>query len=167
VSLFVRPNQAAIDSSRALGARMKEAGKEWIVWTGLENMGGYLEPGQEPYVRLYNSLHLAKAAVGYQAREPGWLPEGYQFLNAMVGPDSTLILIYIRPGKDRVSIVERPLALGGVGDDEGSLKETIVNGHKAAWLNRGLYWDDDRMSYSVTSRKLDLKTTTRIAESLR
>jgi hypothetical protein len=137
----------------------------WILRTEIGNFGG----------DIFSTPDIEKAQLvsSFQIRIPGTLPEGYTLreVKAIIGQ---VFLFYEGPRHDiiisQTNVVENALGtqiiMNGVITD-GVVEKVEIQGQSAAWVENGLVWEKDGISYHLGGLDLDQDEAIAIARSFR
>ncbi len=155
----------------------------WTIRTPIGEFSNNAGFGQDPTVHYCNTFDEAQAITPFNLRQPGYLPDGYVFLDAMVPPPpaNEAFLFYKSPD-DKIVLIETPvytrvevidettMTVAGVWfglTTEEPVEEVAINGQRAAWIESyGLVWEAEDIIYILGGPSLSLKEAIRIAESL-
>ena len=163
----------------------------WIIHTDTGPEIGILPDGASPTIRTYFTLEEAQKQLNFTLLTPKYLPEGYALREVDLPPQSAedkAYLFYSGPGKDffvavnptgvqSENISGTPSANGDISvyksviENElattGSLVETSVNGHTAAWASGNiLVWTAKGLFFEIRGSDLSMDEAIRIAESI-
>ena len=160
----------------------------WKIETDLGGDTGEIPPGGDAAIRSAQTIDEAQKMAGFPLWVPGYLPDGYAFRQALLPPEHTIERVYLffsGPGKD-ITIILTPVGekteQGGseifitmettvtlsVIYTNGSLEETTVHDHPAAWVDgKMLVWEENGVNYVVGGLDLSLEEATSIAESMK
>ena len=154
-------------------------GDYWVIWTAI---GGFADvlPDRYAAVRHFSTYDVAQAAVFFGLRQPGYLPAGYVFREAMLAPIHWTFLFYDGPDGD-IILAQKPAFQGERPNGETGhftptsvevrtnkpIETVTLNGRPAGWIDGyGLIWETESISYILGGTNLSLDEATRIAESL-
>ncbi len=179
----VSPDQAAARPQKPAPAtpEVKQRSDGWTIRTAIGNFGGNVLPDHDATVHRFSTFDMAQAATPFSLRQPGYLPAGYVFREAMVAPGGSTFLFYNGPEGD-IILVQWPVydRVDKLSDDQvvttvfmiGTLtdkpiEEVMLNGQPAGWVEgSGLMWEADGVSFTLGGASLSLDEALRIAESL-
>jgi hypothetical protein len=153
----------------------------WTIRTLIGNFGGSVPPGETAIVLRVDSVDQVQAAVSFDLQQPGYLPAGYQFREAMVAPGESGFLFYDGP-QGEIVLVQTPVYVrveeypGGKAVStsvmvsvltDKPMEEVVMGGWQAGWFEgNSLVWEADGISYTLGGVNLSLEDAVRIAESL-
>jgi hypothetical protein len=155
---------------------VERRGDYWVIWTAI---GGFADvlPDRYAAVRHFDTYDVAQAAAPFALRQPGHLPAGYAFREAMLAPPEWFFLFYGGPDGD-IILAQRPAFQGERPNGETGhfsvevrtdkpIETVTLNGQPAGWIDGyGLIWETESISYILGGANLSLDKATRIAESL-
>jgi|WetSurSiteA1Bulk_404760.scaffolds.fasta_scaffold08021_3 hypothetical protein len=169
----------------------------WRIDTGIERIGGNLPDGVDSTVRIFSTIEEAQMQVSYRILQPNYLPYGYSLHEIKAPPKypsapESVFLFYSGPEKDiyfsSMPVGEGPVITNNIISvsleeqqatvsqlitviqivTNGSLEETRVNDHIAAWIDGDLLaWYVDGFLYKVGGLDLTEAEAIKIAESIK
>ena len=154
-------------------------GDAWIIHTAIGSFhspGGL--PGRDNDLQRFTSFVETAGALPFTLYEPGYLPAGYAFREAVVTPLYRTFLFYEGPAGD---IVLLQMPVGEQPDDDPThnlyavvemftdepLESVTVGDTPAVWVGtRGLMWEAEGINFILGGADLSRQEAIRIAESL-
>ncbi len=172
------PMASASPNSARIGPVEESPGNLCIINTAIGRYGFSLLSDGDTVVRRLRTFEEAQAAVPFDLRRPGYLPDGYTLCEALVVPGGSAFLFYESPSGNIV-LVQVSVGVPPGGDAEeahatavqvlttGAIEPVTLNGQPAGWVEgHGLMWEAGGVSYTVGGGGLSLEEAIRIAESL-